>query len=572
MSEDLIKFLEKNFEVKLDFSKLLEKPKVADHGDFSLPMFILAKDLKKAPPVIAKEFEEKLSKKLPDFLSKVVAVGPFLNFYLNSQKEAKDVLNIAINGDLFKIKVDKKQKVLIEYPSPNTNKALHIGHVRNILIGNSLANILKRVGHKVVRTNLNNDRGIALCKSMLGYELFYGNETPKSLGLKSDEFVSKCYVKFGEEAGKDDSLNNNAQEMLVEWENGNKKVRDLWKKLLKWVYEGYKVTYKNFKLENYDKEYYESEIYDKGKEIVERALKNKINGFGVEDDGAVYCDLSDVNYDKKYLLRGDGTTLYMTQDLYLAQLKDKDFKADKYVFIVGKEQQYHFDVLFEILNRLGFGGTEKNYHFAYGYVYNKDGKKFSSRKGEVIGADWLYDEVVLRAKEGLKTKELTKNLSEKELNRRAEVIGCGALAFSFLKPNPTDDIKFDIDKALAFEGDTGPYVQYTYARIKSVIRKAEYREKIDVDYSLYSEKEMSLIKLLKGYPEVVLEAASKYKISAVANYLIRVAQSYNEFYQSCPILKEKDGVKNARLLLCDATSRVLANGLSLLGIDVLEEM
>lgn len=570
MRDKLIEFVGK--EIKEDIESLLEVPKVKGQGDFALPVFFLAKELKKAPPVIAKEFEEKLNSKLPSFLSKVVAVGPYLNFYLNSDLIVSKIVEGVKDKSLLKVKVSKSEKVLIEYPSPNTNKALHIGHVRNILIGNSLSKILTKVGHKVVRTNLNNDRGIALCKSMLGYEMFFSNETPKSLGVNSDEFVSMCYVKFEEEASKDEGLNNDAQEMLVKWEEGDKNVRALWNKILDMVYSGYKETYSKFKLEGFNKEYCESEIFDKGKELVLDALKNNIKGFGKEDDGAIYCDFENKTLGKKYLLRGDGTTLYMTQDLYLASIKEKEFKADKYVFIVGKEQEYHFQVLFELLERMKITKSSNNYHFAYGYVYDKDGKKFSSRKGKVIGANWLVDETFERAKSNLLSKELTKDLDKKELDRRSQVIGYGALAFSFLKSNPVDDIKFDIDKALAFEGESGPYVQYTYARIQSIFRKTNFKGVKSIDYSLFEEDEVSLIKLLGEYNGIVLEAANKYKISAIANYLLKVSQSFNEFYQNKNIMKSENNIMQARLVLCECVAIVIKDGLELLGIDVLDEM
>ena len=572
MKEKLIEFLKKNIELKLDFETLLEKPKLIEHGDFAFPVFNLAKELKKSPAIIAKELELDLSKNKPEFLKKIVALGPYLNFYLNSKIESKDVIENILTKKCFENNFGQNKKILIEYPSPNTNKALHLGHVRNILIGNSLSNILNSTGYKVIRTNLNNDRGIAICKSMLGYQMFFSKDTHENLGLKSDEFISKCYVKFEAEAEIDKSLNEVAQEMLVKWENGDKKTITLWKKVLKLVFKGYKETYKNYKLKSFDKEYFESEIYDKGKELVLEALKNKVNGFEKEEDNAIFCDLTDIKLDKKYLLRGDGTSLYMTQDLYLAYLKEKEFKADRYIFIVGKEQEYHFKVLFEILSRIGSFNVNKNYHFAYGYVYDKDGKKFSSRKGKTIGADWLLDEVIERAKKNLKSKELTKNLTEKEFERRAIIIGYSALAFSFLKVNPIDDIKFDIERALMFEGETGPYIQYTYARIKSVLRKAKYKPNIKINYDLFGEKEIQLIKILKEYSDVLKEASDKYKISLIANYLTKVAQSYNDFYQNCPIIKENEEVKNARATLCFVTCEILKEGLALLDIEVLEEM
>lgn len=569
MKEQLIKFVNK--EIKDDIGSLLEVPKVQGQGDFSIPMFLLAKELKMAPPMIAKEFEDKLNSKLPSFLEKVVAVGPYLNFYLNSKQITSSIINSIEDGSLLKIKAPKIEKVLIEYPSPNTNKSLHIGHVRNILLGNSLLNVLNKVGHDVIHANMNNDRGIAVCKSMLGYELFFKNDTPKSLGLKADEFVSKCYVKFTQEAKKDDSLDKDAQEMLVKWEEGDKNVRALWSKVLKWVFEGYDETYKNYKLPKFEVQYFESEVYDKGKNLVLKALENNVEGFGKEDDGAVYCDFNNKTFGKKYVLRGDGTTLYMTQDLYLASLKEKTYKADKYVFIVGKEQEYHFQVLFQLLNRMNITKSN-NYHFAYGMVYNKDGKPFSSRAGNVISADEILEIVIDNAKKSLLSKDLTQGLSEEELNKRSEVIGYSALAFSFLKSNPTDDIKFDLDRALAFEGESGPYSQYTYARIQSIFRRTKYKGVNSIDYSLFGEDEVSLIKLLGEYPSIVLEAADKYKISMIANYLTKVSQSFNEFYQNSSIMKSEKDVMDARLKLCECVSIVIEDALKLLGIEVLDEM
>lgn len=572
MKQDLIKFLKKNEELKdLDLDKLLDKPKITSHGDFTLPCFILSKQLNKSPQEITKELEETLNKSLPKFLEKIQSMGPFLNFYLNTTQEAEETLN-SIQNKIFNFKSKNSQKILIEYPSPNTNKSLHLGHVRNMLIGNSLSKILKKTGNEIIKTNLNNDRGIALCKSMLGYELFHINDSPESLNLKSDEFVSMCYVRFGKEAEKNDSLNIQAQEMLVKWEAGDKKTLDLWDKILNWVFEGYKVTYNNYKLKEFDTQYFESKIYNEGKDIILNAIKNKVKGFDTEEDGAIFCDLTDKKLDKKYLLRKDGTALYMTQDLHLAYLKEKEFKADKYIFIVGQEQKYHFEVLFEILSRLDFGDTNKNYHFAYGYVYDKDGKKFSSRKGKTISADWLINEVITKAKENLLTKELTKNLDKNELEKRSKIIGYSALSFSMLKINPMDDIKFDIERALAFEGETGPYVQYTYARIMSILRKSNTKITTNIDYSIFSDIEKLLIKTLKEYPKILEEASTKYKISAIANYLIKLSQQFNEFYQNSNILKSNEKEKLAKLLLADSAAKIIKEGLELLDIEVLEEM
>lgn len=580
MKQKLIDFLKTNIETKseLDYEKLLQKPKIQEHGDFSFPCFLLSKELSLSPVQVAQNLQKQLQNNLPEEFEKIQAAGPFLNFTINSEKITKTILT-NINSNQFKnIKTEKPQKILIEYPSPNTNKNLHIGHVRNILLGNSLINILKATKNEVIKTSINNDRGTAICKAMLGYELLNKNNTPDSLNLKSDEFVAKCYVDFEAATKKEngEKLVEQAQEMLVKWEANDKPTRELWKKILNFVYNGYKESFKNYKLGEFDEQYYESEIYDKGREIVEKALKDKIKGFQRDETGAVLVDFENETLGKKYLLRKDGTTLYMTQDLYLDHIKQKQFNADKNIFIVGKEQQYHFDVLFNILDRLNPNQTNKNYHFAYGYVYDKDGTKFSSRSGNVVGADWLLKEMIENSKQNLLNKELTKNLSKEELETRANIIGYGALAFSILNVNPLSDMKFDIDKALAFEGETGPYVQYTYARIKSILRKANQNniETEKIDFKSYNQSEIKLIKQLGEYQNVVLQAEQKYKPSAISNYLIRVCQTFNEFYQNNKILGEgsEENKLQQRLLLIESTSKIIKEGLELLGIETLEEM
>lgn len=577
MKQVLIQFLKENISNSdnIDFEKLIEKPKSAAHGDFSFPCFLLAKELKSAPPQIATQLQEKFSKILPNEFSKVVAMGPFLNFTVNAGQITKSILQIIESNEFKNIKSENPQKVLIEYPSPNTNKNLHIGHVRNIFLGNTLINILKFTKNEVITTNIYNDRGISICKAMMGYQMLHSKESPESLNLKPDEFVAKCYVDFESLSKEDESLIEKAQEMLIKWEANDKETRDLWTKLLDFVYLGYKETMQNYKVKKFDENYYESAIYDKGKEIVENAIKDKVKGFKYDEEtGAALVDFENEIFGKKYLMRANGTTLYMTQDLYLAKLKEEKYKADKYVFIVGKEQKYHFDVLFEILTRLGLGGADKNYHFAYGYVYDKDGNKFSSRGGNIISADEILDEMVENSKKNLLSKDLTKDLPTEELIKRAKIIGYGALAFSILNVNAISDIKFDVQRALSFEGETGPYVQYTYARIKSILRKAN-RENIetkDINFENYNETEVNLIKQLGEFKSKVLEAEQKYKPSAISNYLIRVCQSFNEFYQNNKIIGGDEDKLESRLLLIESTSKIISEGLNLLGIETLEEM
>lgn len=579
MKNLLIDFLKENIEININYEKILEIPKLETHGDFSFPCFLIAKELKKNPNKVAEELKEKLTKKLPFFLLKIEQIGPFLNFYLNNSILCKEILTKINSKEIFNFNIKKKEKILIEFPSPNTNKSLHVGHSRNILLGNSLCSLLKKVGNEIIKVNLNNDRGIAICKTMLSYKLFANNSTPKDLNLKEDEFVSHWYVKYSQinKEQPELELDKKAQEMLVLWENKDKETLELWEKILDWVYSGYLETYKNYKLNNFDFEFFESQIYDKGKEIVLNALKNNIKGFGREDDGAIFVDLTKEGLDKKYLLRGDLTTLYMTQDLYLANLKKEKFNADKYIFVVAQEQEYHFKVLFEILKKLSISNIEDNFHFAYGYVYDENGKKFSSRIGNTISADKIYFDILSSAEEILKQKEITKNLDKKELEKRAKIIGFSALSFTFLKPNPVMPINFSIKQALSFEGETGPYCLYTYARMSSILKKGNFNiKKINIEnlnFDLLTDKEIKLIKILNEYQEVILDSANKYKISNLTNYSIKISQAFNEYYQLQPILKEeKENIRELRLTITYFVSIILKDVLEILNIEVLEEM
>ncbi len=581
--ENLIVFLRNNDILKdLDLDKLLQKPKNNSQGDFSIPLFILSKKLGVQPNIISKEVVDDLnSRELPKFIEKIVNDGPFVNIYFNFNLEASDLFLRINSGDIFKIENSNPERILIEYPSPNTNKSLHIGHVRNIFLGNAISNILIRNGFDLIRTNMNNDRGIAVCKAILSYKLFSNGATPESMNMKPDEFVSYFYVLFNEKNKENPDLNleERAQEMLVKWEEGDKEVRLLWRKLLDYVFAGYAETYSNYKLKPFDREYYESEIYKFGKDLIIDALNKGVDGFIQEEDGAIAFDFKDKTYGKKYLVRGDGTTLYITQDLYLAQLKEKEFHPDKSIFIVGKEQKYHFEVLFKILEKLNLSRVENNFHLAYGYVYDKNGNKFSSRLGNTLSADETLKIVIDSARDNLLKKEISSNLSEKEIERRSKIIGFAALSFMFLKVNPLDDIKFDVSKAISFEGETGPYVLYTYARMKSILRKANFDERIinenllkDLDYSLFDEKERSLVKLLLEYNSILKESSNKYRVSIIANYLIKLSQSFNEFYQNSNILKSEEDLKRLRLILIYFISLIIKDGLSLYDIEVLEEM
>jgi arginyl-tRNA synthetase len=569
MHPELIQLLKTTFpDYSLDYEALLEKPKTAEHGDIALPVFSLAKELRKSPMQIAGNMVNELEGKLPSSISEVNAVGPYVNFRLDEGDLAKRLLDEVSSKKLFSPDASK-QTVLLEWPSPNSNKPLHIGHGRNMLMGKSLSALLTKTGAKVIRVNLNNDRGIAICKSMLMYKLFGEGKTPESANRKSDYFVGDFYLMFETKSKENPAYETQAQEMLQQWEAGDKEVLALWETMNAWAFKGHNATYATFGVEH-DKAYYESEIYKKGKDTILAGLEKELF-YKDEENGNIVCDLEDKGFGQKVLLRGDGTSIYMTQDIALAKEKVTDFGAcDKYVFVVGNEQAYHFNVLFEVLSRLGFGDTNKFYHFAYGMIELPEGK-MSSRKGNVIFADELVTELTAEAKENLLSRELTANLAEEELQRRSHAIAMGALSFFILKFNPLSNFVFSKKEALSFEGETGPYLMYTYARIQSILRKEQSSVPKNLPASL-EEKTTALIKVLLAYREMLSEAAKSYKVSSVALYLIKIAQAYNEFYHACPILKSEGDTKVFRLYLSDVTAQVLQDGMSLLGIPVLEEM
>ena len=577
MKQNVIDFLKLNG-IEVD-EKMLQLPKIKEHGDLCLPCFILSKQENKNPVEFCKELEEKLNTTSPSFISKIQAVGPFLNFTFNSDIYSKELIE-KINSNA---STKSPQKILIEYPSPNTNKNLHIGHARNMLLGNSLISILKEVGNTVISTNLNNDRGISICYAMLGYLKYKDEKTPQDLNLKPDEYIAWCYCQISnqikkeeEKLGKGNSpTQKEAMDMLIKWEGGDDNIRRVWKEVLELVYLGYSKTYSRYCLQVFDREFYESEIYDKGKEIIEKALEQGVRGMFKDESGAIGINLENDDKSKdlgvKYLLRSNKTTLYMTQDVYLAKLKEELFQADRNVFIVGHEQEYHFNVLFEVLRRFGLNDNDKNYHFSYGYVFDKDGKKFSSRLGNTIGADEIYEICVQKAKENIVSREYSKQLSDEEIEKRSTVIGFGALSFYFLKSAPTHSINFDIEQALSFEGETGPYVQYTYARINSLLKKAQFKYDLIDSKSLEFETEhIAILEQLSRYNEVVLNAASKYKVSLLPHYLLQLTKLFNELYQREQFIGSK---REAELLtLSYYVTLTIKKGFDLLHIGVLEEM
>ncbi|MCX8147386.1 MAG: arginine--tRNA ligase [Candidatus Woesearchaeota archaeon] len=573
-----------NKKLKIDES-FLKIPPGPELGDYALPCFAFSKEIKRSPNEIAQELVRKISLKQP--ISRIDVKGPYVNFFINRQRMAEIVLQ-----EIFKEKSRygatkrKKEIVMIEFPSPNTNKPLHLGHIRNMVIGDSMSRIYKFCGSRVIKANLNNDRGIHICKSMLAYKKFGDGAMPDKRIKKTDHFVGDFYVKFNEEAKNNPALEEEGKEMLKKWEQGDKETIKLWKLMNTWAYEGFEETYARLGM-GFDKYYYESDFYDKGKKIVLNGLKKK--KFKKDKDGAIIAELEKYGLPNKVVLRSDGTSLYITQDIYLAIKKFKDYKLDRSIYVVANEQDLHFKQLFKILEILGYKWAKRCYHLSYGMVYLPHGR-MKSREGTVVDADDLIDEMVRMAKNEINKRH--ENLSMEELDRRAEIIGIGAIKFYFANVDPARDMVYDPDKSISFDGETGPYVQYTYARICSILRKyaEEYgnaekiagkikekagkkAEKVKINCSLFNdEKELDLIAKLNSFPFAVEDAITKNKPSAIANYLIKLCQSFNTFYQFVPVLKADKELRETRMSLIMGVKQIIENGLNLLGIDYLEEM
>ncbi len=477
---------------------------------------------------------------------------------------------------------------MVEYSSPNTNKPLHLGHVRNNLLGFSLAEILKACGNRVVKTNIVNDRGIHICKSMLAWQKWGEGITPESAGKKGDHLIGDFYVLFDkhfkaetkelmekgmteDEAKAASPLMKEAREMLVKWEQKDPEVRALWETMNSWVYAGFDETYKRMGVD-FDKIYYESQTYLEGKgKVLEGLEAGKMYR---KEDGSVWADLTPEGLDHKLLLRADGTSVYMTQDIGTAKLRYEDYPIDKMIYVVGNEQNYHFQVLSILLDRLGFKWGKDLVHFSYGMVELPEGK-MKSREGTVVDADDLMDDMVATAR--AVSAELGKldGLSEAETGAICEMVGLGALKYFLLKVDPRKNMTFNPKESIDFNGNTGPFIQYTHARIRSVLRKAADEGMTDVSYAdvIPGEREITLIQALADFPSVVQNAGATYSPALIANYVYDLVKTYNQFYHDCSILKESDpAVRSLRLELSRQTARVIASGMKLLGIDVPERM
>jgi len=539
---------------------LLEKPK-SEFGDYAYPCFNFSQKIRKNPNEAAKEIAEKLKE------YKTQVLGPYINFFIDDNYLKNVIKEILEQKEEFGKQKPNNKKIVIEYPGPNTNKPLHLGHVRNMVLGYALSKILEANGNKIIHVNINSDRGVHICKSMLAYQKFGKNDSPEKSKLKGDFFVGKYYVLFAKEAEKNPELEKEALEMLKKWEEKDPETVELWKKMNKWALDGFKETYEKFNID-FKKEYFESETYERGRDIVLEGLKKGI--FEKDEEGNIIADLTEKGHGKKVLLRKDGTSIYITQDLALAKEKYEDFKFDKSIYVVATEQNYHFNVLFEILKMLKLPFADKCYHFAYGMVNLTTGR-MKSREGNVVDADNLVEDMTQIARE--ETRQRHEKINDKELKERAEKIAMAAIRFYLIKSDPTKDIVFNQEESISFEGETGPYLQYTCARINSILKKVDSKENKNIDFGLLKEKEeIDLIKKINDYSSVVKEAGEKYNIHILPRYLLDFAQLFNYFYHTHPVLQAEESVRDARISLLIAVKQILENGLALLGIEVMDEM
>jgi arginyl-tRNA synthetase len=567
----------------------LQETRAEFEGQLTLVVFPFLKMSKKAPEATAQEIGEQLVAKVPEVISKFNVIKGFLNLTINPAQWIELLESIQQNPTFgFTPVTEESPLVMIEYSSPNTNKPLHLGHVRNNLLGWALANVMQANGNKVVKTNIVNDRGIHICKSMLAWLKWGNGETPESSGKKGDHLIGDYYVAFDkhyreevkelvaqgmdeEQAKQEAPLIKEAHEMLVKWEQNDPEVRALWKKMNEWVYAGFDETYKALGV-SFDKIYYESETYLEGKEKVEEGLQKGF--FYRREDGSVWADLTKEGLDEKLLLRSDGTSVYMTQDIGTAKLRFQDFPIDKMIYVVGNEQNYHFQVLSILLDKLGFKWGKDLVHFSYGMVELPNGK-MKSREGTVVDADDLIATMISDARQMSADKvNKLEGITEEEAQEIARIVGMGALKYFILKVDARKNMLFNPEESIDFNGNTGPFIQYTYARIRSILRKAG-----DVDLTALandtelSDKEISLIQHLQGFQAAVKQAGADYNPSCIANYCYELVKEYNQFYHDFSVLREEDEKKRLfRIALSAAVSQVVKNGMGLLGIEVPERM
>lgn len=565
---------------------VIEQTKKVFEGDFTLVVFPLLRFSKNKPEETASQIGDYLIEKSSFFSSYNVVKG-FLNIQLTHSYWGSIVRNWFLDDDFGFITKGSGRLFMVEYSSPNTNKPLHLGHLRNIFLGDSVANLLKASGHKVVKTQIINDRGIHICKSMVAWIKYGNNETPKSSNIKGDHFVGKYYVAFDkvykkeinelvnngydiELAKKESPIFKEAQEMLLKWEKGDENVKSLWAKMNSWVYEGFEKTYESMGVD-FDKLYYESDTYSLGKTVVELGLDSGI--FYKQEDDSIWCDLSDDKMDDKLLLRSDGTSVYMTQDIGTAVQRFEDYpNLSGIVYTVGNEQNHHFKVLFKILSKLNYSWSKECYHLSYGMVELPEGK-MKSREGTVVDADDLINTVINEAKILTSERGHLEGLNDSQIESLCTDIGLSGLKYYLLKVDPKRKMMFDPKESIDLNGHTGPFIQYGYARIQSLLNKRKPLSDYVFEEVSFQNQELELIKSISLFPEIIQQAANELSPAVLANYLFSLVKAYNSFYQSCPIIKEEnENTAEFRLQISSLTSNVIQKGMSILGIKVPERM
>ncbi|MDX2496361.1 MAG: arginine--tRNA ligase [Desulfobacterales bacterium] len=555
-------------------------PPDTELGHFAVGCFPLAKQFRKSPAEIAKIISEKITP--DDVIHKVNASGPYLNIRLLPGVLFGEFCSeiISKNTKYGESSVGKSMRGMVEYLSPNTNKPLHLGHLRNGALGLSISRILETTGHRVVKANLVNDRGVHICKSMLAWKRWGIGSTPESEGLKGDHFVGSWYVRFAQEAVENQTLEDDVQTMLQQWEADDPETLKLWETMNTWVYDGFAETYKNFGLE-FDVFFYESDTYKMGKDVIQKGLEEHVFSKDDHDNTVFHLPVAEFGQEKGgeakkvTLLRPDGTSLYITQDVATSILKIEEHKLYFSIYVVGSEQEYHFKCLFQILDALGYEWAKDCHHLSYGMVYLPEGK-MKSREGKIVDADILIAEMKKLAADEIRQRDPEGRLSDDEINHRAEKIGIGAVKFYLLRVRPTQTINFDPAESISFDGFTGPYCQYAYARISGILAKAQNSgtDLEGCDFSLLGNpEELSLLQRLIQFPEEIHDAAQGFNPSKIAVHIFNTAKAFNQFYNKHHVLRAgNETLVTARLALIKATAIVLKKGLNLLGIEVLENM
>ncbi len=563
--EEIISLLQQKLNLPTEeISSLLSIPPDEKFGDIALPCFKLSKIFKKSPQKISKELEQDIKIPTDSLIRKIQATGAFVNFFYDESKLAKLIFQQIWNEkERYGYKKDQNKTIVIEFPSPNTNKPLHLGHLRNMALSESVSRLLESQGYKIARVNLLNDRGIHICKSILAYKKWGENKNPNK---KEDHFVGDFYVLYSKNVQTNPDLEEEVQDLLKKWEANDRETIRLWQKMNNWVEKGFDQTYKRFGI-RFDKTYKESDHWDKGKNIIIEGLEK---GFFRKDEvGNIVVELEEP-LGTKVLLRADGTSIYITQDIYLAKIKFDDYHYTKSLYVVGSEQNYHFNVLFQVLRKMGFDFADKCHHLSYGMIYLPEGK-MKSREGTVIDADDLIDEIVKMVTEEIYSRG---RIPETDIPKAAEDIALAAIKYFLLKFAASKDFVFDPKESVSLYGKTGPYIQYSYVRANKILKKIELKPSLNVNLHLLDKaEEISLIKKLARYSDVLEDAANSYTPHILAEYTYELASLFNLFYEKFHVIGEEDSeIQKSRILLVKIFKELIKNCLYLLGINVVEEM